>query len=53
MAVTKKQAKEYFEIMVENQSETVVEILMQLLTREVKVDDWIKDTIYDISDSLD
>tara|TARA_R110000868_G_scaffold49141_1_gene158598 strand:- start:279 stop:440 length:162 start_codon:yes stop_codon:yes gene_type:complete len=51
MNITKEQAQNYFEILVENQPETAVEILMKLLSREVKIEDWIADTAYDIIDS--
>lgn len=52
MKITKEQVQDYFEIMVENQPETVVEILMQLISREVSIDDWTKNTIDDVIDSL-
>lgn len=52
MKITKEQVQDYFEIMVENQPETVVEILMQLISREVSIDDWITNTIDDVIDSL-
>jgi len=51
MKVTKEQAQNYFEILVENQPETAVEILMKLLSREVNVENWITDTVTDIIDS--
>jgi hypothetical protein len=51
MNITKEQAKNYFEILVENQPETAVEILMKLISREVNIEDWITDTVYDIIDS--
>lgn len=52
MKITREQVQDYFEIMVENQPETVVEILMQLISREVSIDDWTKNTIDDVIDSL-
>ena len=51
MRTTKEQAQAYFEIMVEAQPETVVEILMELYSRKVNIEDWIANTAYDIIDS--
>ena len=51
MRTTKEQTQSYFEILVEHQPETVVEILMNLYSREVNVEDWITNTAEDIIDS--
>jgi hypothetical protein len=51
MKTTKKQTQNYFELLVQHQPETVVEILMNLYSREVNVEDWITGTAEDIIDS--
>jgi len=51
MSITKEQAQNYFEILVQLQPDTAVEILMKLISREVSIEDWIADTAYDIIDS--
>ena len=51
MRTTKEQAQNYFEFLIENQPETAVEILMNLYSREVNVEDWITGTAEDIIDS--
>ena len=51
MRTTKEQSQNYFELLVQYQSETVVEILMNLYSREVNVEDWITVTAEDIIDS--
>ena len=48
---TKEQTQSYFETLVKHQPNTVVEILMELYSREVNVDDWITNTAEDIIDS--
>ena len=51
MRVTKEQAQNYFELLVEHQPETAIEILMELFSRNVNIEDWIKNTAHDIIDS--
>ena len=51
MKTTKEQAQNYFELLVQYQPETVVEILMNLYSREMNVEDWITGTAEDIIDS--
>ena len=53
MRTTKEQTQEYFEILVNHQPETVVEILMNLYSKGVDIDEWIDNTSNDIVDSLD
>ena len=51
MRTTKKQTQDYFETLVNLQPETVVEILMNLYSREVTIEHWITATSEDIIDS--
>ena len=50
MRVTEKQARNYFETLVENQQKDVVNMLMELFSREVKVEDFITGVCEDIID---
>jgi hypothetical protein len=52
MRITKEQAQNYFELLVQLQPETAAEILMNLFSREVNVENWITDTTEDIIDSM-
>ena len=52
MRPTKEQAQNYFELLIQLQPEKVSEILMNLFSREVNVEDWITDTAEDIIDSM-
>jgi hypothetical protein len=51
MRVTEQQAVNYFKTLVEHQPETVVEMLMELFSRNVNVEDFINSTVEDIIDS--
>ena len=51
MRTTKEQAQNYFEILIQHQPESVLEILMELYSRKVNVEDWITSTAEDIIDS--
>ena len=51
MRVTEQQAKDYFRALVEGQPETAVEMLMELFSRDVDVEDFIDSTVEDIIDS--
>jgi hypothetical protein len=51
MRTTKEQAQNYFEILIQHQPESVLEILMDLYSREVNVEYWITSTAEDIIDS--
>ena len=51
MRVTEKQAREYFENMIQYQPETVAELLMNLFSRKENVDVWIGNIANDIIDS--
>ena len=51
MRTTKEQTQNYFEILIHHQPESVLEILMNLYSREVNVEDWITGTAEDIIDS--
>jgi hypothetical protein len=51
MQTTKKQTQDYFETLTHLQPETVVEILMNLYSRKITLEDWIEDTANDIIDS--
>ena len=51
MRTTKEQTQQYFEILIQHQPETVLEILMNLYSREVNIEDWITGTAEDIIDS--
>jgi hypothetical protein len=53
MKTTKEQTQNYFELLVQYQPETAVEILMNLYSREVNIEDWITGTAEDIIDSED
>ena len=53
MRVTEKQAREYFRALVEGQPETAVEMLMELFSRDVKVEDFIGGVVEDILDIED
>ena len=50
MRVTEKQARNYFETLVENQPNDVVNMLMELFSRDVKVEDFIGGVCEDILD---
>ena len=51
MRFTEQQAKDYFRTLVEGQPETAVEMLMELFSRDVDVEDFIDSTVEDIIDS--
>ena len=51
MRIIEEQARNYFELLIQYQPGTVVEILMNLYSREVNVDAWITSTAEDIIDS--
>ena len=51
MKTTKEQTQNYFEILIQHQPESVLEILMELYSRKVNVEDWITSTAEDIIDS--
>jgi hypothetical protein len=53
MRVTEKQARDYFETLVENQPNDVVNMLMELFSRDVKVEDFIGGVVEDILDIED
>ena len=51
MTTTKQQTQNYFELLIQLQPETVVEILMNLYSREINVEEWINNTANDIIDT--
>lgn len=51
MRTSKEQAQNYFELLIQHQPETAVEILMNLYSRKVDVETWITNTAEDIIDS--
>lgn len=51
MTTTKQQTQNYFETLIQLQPETVVEILMNLYSRETNIEEWINDTANDIIDT--
>jgi hypothetical protein len=51
MTTTKQQTQNYFETLIQLQPETVVEILMNLYSREINVEEWIDNTSNDIIDT--
>jgi TusA-related sulfurtransferase len=51
MRTTKEQTQNYFETLTQLQPETVVEILMNLYSRKITIEEWIEDTSNDIIDS--
>jgi hypothetical protein len=53
MRVTEKQARNYFETLVENQPDDVVNMLMELFLRDVKVEYFIDGVCEDILDIED
>jgi hypothetical protein len=52
MTTTKQQTQNYFELLIQLQPETAVEILMNLYSREINVEEWIDNTANDITDIL-
>ena len=52
MTTTKQQTQNYFELLIQLQPETAVEILMNLYSREINVEEWIDNTTNDITDIL-
>lgn len=48
MRVTEEQARNYFETLVEYQQKDVVNMLMELFSRDVKVEDFIDGVCEDI-----
>jgi hypothetical protein len=52
MTTTKQQTQNYFELLIQLQPETAVEILMNLYSREINVEEWINNTSNDITDIL-
>ena len=52
MTTTKQQTQNYFELLIQLQPETAVEILMNLYSREINVEEWINNTANDITDIL-